>query len=331
MTHLQAIQTAAIVPSFNQVLKESGLNPLRRAALSELQINLGKLCNQACNHCHVDAGPKRTEIMTWHTAQKIIDWAENNQIRRVDVTGGAPEMNPNFRTLVDRFISMGAAVTSRCNLSILLEPGYKDLAGWYAQREIRLACSLPCYSRDNVDAQRGTGVFDRSIKALRLLNATGYGHSERLVLDLVYNPGGPFLPPDQSELEVEYKQRLQEDFGIVFNNLLTITNLPISRFAHFLDRSSQRESYQKLLVDNFNATTVEALMCRRLISVDWEGRIYDCDFNQMLKLPYAGGGNRYVWDLDPSATVGKPVAVGPHCFGCTAGAGSSCGGALNQT
>ena len=216
---MQAIETTAIGPSFNQVLKENGLEPIRREPLGELQVNLGKLCNQACNHCHVDAGPKRTEIMTWNTARKILEWAEKHHIQRVDITGGAPEMNPSFRPMVDRFIELRATVTSRCNLSILLEPGFTDLAVWYADRKVRLACSLPCYTRDNVDAQRGNGVFIKSIEALRRLNEVGYGRSEELVLDLVYNPGGAHLPPDQAELQKDYEERLSEDFGIVFNKL----------------------------------------------------------------------------------------------------------------
>lgn len=328
MTSMQALDTVTTGPTFNQILKKNGLKPLRRSALRELQINLGKLCNQACNHCHVDAGPKRTEIMSWSTAQRIIDWAEKFHIESVDITGGAPEMNPCFPTVVDRLLSLGASVTVRCNLTILLEPGYSYLPEWYSEREIRLACSLPCYTKDNVDTQRGNGVFTKSIQALRKLNELGYGQSDNLVLDLVYNPGGAFLPPNQSELEVHYKQRLSDEFGVAFNRLLTITNLPISRFAHFLKRSGQQESYQKLLVDSFNASTVEALMCRHLISVDWQGKIFDCDFNQMLKLPYAGSPKQYLWEVDLNEVSDRPIAVGAHCFGCTAGAGSSCGGAL---
>lgn len=328
MTSMQARYTVLTGPTFNQVLKKNGIKPLKRASLRELQINLGKLCNQACNHCHVDAGPKRPEIMSWHTAQRIIDWSAKSHIQSVDITGGAPEMNPCFRNLVDQLLCLGAEVTVRCNLTILLEPGYTDLPEWYADREIRLACSLPCYTKDNVDTQRGKGVFAKSIEALKKLNEAGYGHSGNLVLDLVYNPGGAFLPPAQSELEDDYKRRLSADFGIVFNRLLTITNLPISRFAHFLERNRQRESYQQLLVDNFNAGTVQGLMCRYLISVDWQGRIFDCDFNQMLELPYAGNHERYLWDLDSQDVLDNPIAVGAHCFGCTAGAGSSCSGAL---
>lgn len=322
------VQTRDTSVSFTQSLRMYGLGPLRRAPLRDLQINVGRLCNQACNHCHVDAGPKRTEIMTWETMQAIIDWAARARIGNVDITGGAPEINPNFRRLVDAFIAIGARVTSRCNLTVLLEPAQEDLAMWYAARRVRLVCSLPCYSRSNVDAQRGKGVFNKSITALRRLNAQGYGRDDMLLLDLVYNPSGATLPPPQANLEQDYKQRLLEDFGIRFNKLLTLTNLPINRFAHYLDSSGQRETYQKLLLDNFNPDTVTDLMCRHLLSVDWLGRVYDCDFNQMLDLPLAAGRPRYLWQIDADALVDKAISVGNHCFGCTAGSGSSCGGAL---
>lgn len=314
--------------SFAGYLAVHGADLLRRAPLSELQVNVGRLCNQACNHCHVDAGPKRKEIMTWETMERILGWARRARISKVDITGGAPEINPNFRHFVDGFLAIGATVTSRCNLTVLFEPDQEDLAAWYAERHIRLVCSLPCYSRKNVDAQRGRGVFDKSIQALKLLNTYGYGTHEALPLDLVYNPGGATLPPPQLMLEKDYKQRLFGDFGIRFNRLLTLANLPINRFAHYLDRTGQRESYQQLLVDNFNAETVPGLMCRHLLSVDWLARIYDCDFNQMLDLPLGAKPHRYLWDIDAESLEGSPIAVGAHCFGCTAGSGSSCGGAL---
>jgi radical SAM/Cys-rich protein len=315
-------------PSFGASLKRSGLNPLTRAPLSELQVNLGRLCNQACSHCHVDAGPKRTEIMTRATMVKILNWAKRSRVTQADITGGAPELNPNFRWFVDNMLALGASVTSRCNLTVLLEPGQEDLAQWYAQRGIRLVCSLPCYSRINVEAQRGLGVFDKSISALIKLNALGYGHDDRLILDLVYNPGDAFLPPPQAQLEADYRQRLGEDFGIEFTRLLTLANLPINRFAHHLERTGQLEDYMRLLEENFNPSTVPGLMCRHLISVDWLGRVYDCDFNQMLDLPLSGKSPRYLWDLQSDSLDETPIAVGAHCFGCTAGAGSSCGGAL---
>jgi radical SAM/Cys-rich protein len=314
--------------SFTGVLHAHGVASLRRAALSELQVNVGRLCNQACGHCHVDAGPKRTEIMAWKTMQRIVAWAAGAAIRKVDITGGAPELNPSFRRLVEAFVALGVNITSRCNLTVLLEPGQEDLAAWYAARHVRLVCSLPCYSRKNVDAQRGNGVFDKSIRALQLLNRHGYGNATDLLLDLVYNPGGATLPPPQAQLEQDYRRRLSEDFGIRFNNLLALTNLPINRFAHFLDRTGQRQAYQRLLVENFNAHTVPGLMCRHLLSVDWRGHVYDCDFNQMLDLPLGGGRQRYLWEIDAEGLRNRAIGVGAHCFGCTAGNGSSCGGAL---
>ncbi|MDH3689764.1 MAG: arsenosugar biosynthesis radical SAM protein ArsS [Gammaproteobacteria bacterium] len=315
-------------PRFAATLAKMGLGPLQRAALTQLQLNVGRLCNQACQHCHVDAGPKRTEIMTWDTIAKILEWAEQARIKQVDLTGGAPELNPHFRKLVDSFIQLRVSVTSRCNLTVLFEPHQEDLAAWYAERGVRLVCSLPCYSKSNVDAQRGNGVFAKSVRALRVLNSVGYGIDAMLPLELVYNPLGASLPPPQEALEAEYRRRLFDEFGIHFTRLLTLTNLPINRFSHFLDRIGQRQSYQQLLLDNFNLATVANLMCRHLISVDWQGRVYDCDFNQMLSIPMSGASPHYLWDIDVGALQGAPIAVGEHCFGCTAGSGSSCGGAL---
>ena len=313
---------------FNETLRQHNLFPLTRAGLSELQVNLGYLCNQACEHCHVEAGPKRTEMMTAQTMDKILAWAAHNDIRHADLTGGAPELIPGFRRFVDGLLELDIAVTSRCNLTVLFEPGQTDLAQWYAERKVRLVCSLPCYTAENVEAQRGKGVFGKSIKALNALNRHGYGRSSELVVDLVYNPIGPTLPPSQAGLERDYKVRLKDDFGIDFNNLLTIANLPINRFEHYLKRTGQLDSYQQLLVDNFNPATVEPLMCRHLLSVDWQGYLYDCDFNQMLKLPLAASGRKQLWEITRAQLENAPIALGKHCFGCTAGAGSSCGGAL---
>jgi len=314
---------------FDTCLDRYGLR-LARAPLQTLQVNVGKLCNQACHHCHVDAGPKRTEIMTWETMARVLDWVKRHEIRDVDITGGAPEANPHFRRFVDGFLALGASVTARCNLTVLLEPGQEDLAAWYAERNVRLVCSLPCYTRANVDAQRGRGVFDKSIEALRRLNAVGYGIQERLMLDLVYNPGGAFLPGPQAKLEADYRQHLHADFGIEFTHLLTLANLPINRFAHWLEREGKYEAYLRLLEERFNPETVAALMCRHLLSVDWRGYVYDCDFNQMLNLPLAGRAPRHLWDIEPSQLSDQPIATGHHCLGCTAGAGSSCGGALSD-
>ncbi len=315
-------------PTFDDALRGTGLGTLSRAPLRELQVNLGRLCNQACSHCHVDAGPKRTEIMQWETMSRILSWYAAAGLRRADITGGAPELNPNFRKFVDALLALGAQVNSRCNLTVLMEPGQEDLAAWYAERRVHMVCSLPCYSKQNVDEQRGDGVFNKSIEALRLLNRHGYGRDEDLHLDLVYNPGGAVLPPAQDQLESDYKTRLYDGFGIRFNRLLTLTNLPINRFAHYLRRTGQTRSYQQLLVENFNRDSVPNLMCRHVLSVDWLGRVYDCDFNQMLALPLGDHGPRQLWDIDPHTLEETPIAVDRHCFGCTAGAGSSCGGAL---
>lgn len=317
-----------IIHDFNQTLKQHNCVPLSRAKLVELQINIGYLCNQACEHCHVQAGPKRTEMMTWQTMEKILQWVEKNHVKAVDITGGAPEMIPGFRQFCDRFLEMGVTITSRCNITVQYEPGQLDLPQWYAERKIRLVCSLPCYSEKNVDQQRGKGVFGKSISGLQAFNTQGYGIDAELNLDLVYNPVGPYLPPAQQGLQQEYKSKLKEDFGIVFNNLLTITNLPIKRFEHYLSRTGQLESYQQLLVENFNPETVSPLMCRHLLSVDWQGDVYDCDFNQMLDLPLAATGRAKLWEVDAGNLENSPIAVAKHCFGCTAGAGSSCGGAL---
>ena len=317
-------------PHFKEVLNQHQLT-LSHQKPTELQINLGKLCNLACHHCHVDAGPKRTEIMTWETMQRILSWAERADIKRVDLTGGAPELNPHFRQFCDALLELEIEITSRCNITVLFEPHQEDLAQWYADRKVRLVCSLPCYTEDNVDAQRGKGVFDKSIKGLQLLNSLGYGTGEddALTLDLVYNPVGAFLPPQQQQLEQDYRDMLAKNFDICFTSLLAITNIPINRFAHALKRDGEIDQYQELLVNNFNPDNVEDLMCRSLINLDWEGRMFDCDFNQMLDIPFAGGESIYLWEVDIDQIDGANIATNRHCFGCTAGAGSSCGGTLS--
>ena len=314
-------------PHFHEVIAPH-VAALQHAKPTELQINLGKLCNLACHHCHVDAGPKRTEIMTWPVMEKILSWAKAANIERVDLTGGAPELNPDFRRFCDRLLDLGIEITSRCNITVLFEPNQEGLARWYAKRNIRLVCSLPCYTQNNVDAQRGKGVFDKSIAGLQLLNSLGYGLSKNKTLDLVYNPVGAFLPPDQSALEQDYRGMLKQNFDISFTSLLAITNIPINRFAHALHRDGEIDDYQELLVNNFNAQTLDGLMCRHTINLDWLGYVYDCDFNQMLELPMSGGNPRFLWDLSVESIEGKRVATNRHCFGCTAGAGSSCGGTL---
>ncbi len=326
-TLLPILKPGAVLPSFESVLRSHKVR-LARAALTTVQINVGKLCNQACQHCHVGAGPKRTEIMSAQTAQRLVELlAVTPEIKTVDITGGAPELNPNFRRLVSAARQLGQHVIDRCNLTVLFEPGQNDLAKFLARNEIEIVASLPCYTRENVDKQRGRGVFELSIAALRKLNDLGYGRDPKLALHLMFNPGGATLPPPQRALEAEYNLRLREDFGIVFNRLLALTNMPIQRFADFLRQTGRAEEYYKLLIDNFNAGTVEHLMCRSLISVSWDGKLYDCDFNQMMEMPSLGA--KTIWDVESfSIPVGQAISTADHCFGCTAGAGSSCGGTL---
>jgi radical SAM/Cys-rich protein len=307
--------------------------PLRHTKTEVLQLNVGKLCNLTCIHCHVNAGPKRKEIMTRGTIDRLIDWLAKTDVPTVDLTGGAPEMIPDFKYLVDRLKALTPArhIIDRCNLTILLEPGFEDYAEFLARHEIEIIASMPCYSPENVNAQRGEGVFDASIKALQLLNSLGYGRDPRLPLHLVYNPNGAFLPGPQKELEADYKRELNEHFGIVFNKLYTITNLPIARFASYLKNNNLLGDYMALLNDAFNPATVDGLMCRNTINVSWEGEVFDCDFNQMLKMQWPSLGGRdalHLWDVDPAQVENREILTGDHCFGCTAGAGSSCGGAL---
>jgi radical SAM/Cys-rich protein len=318
--------------NFEAVLQRHGLGPLRReTAPRTLQINVGKLCNQACHHCHVDAGPKRTEVMTTATAERVVELCANSgDVREVDLTGGAPELNPNFRFLVEESRRLNRSVMVRCNLTVLFEAGMEWLPKFYAHNQVDLICSLPCYSRENVEQQRGRGVFSKSIDALQWLNRLGYGRELRL--DLVYNPVGAFLPPAQQELEPRYRDELGRDFAIEFHRLLTITNMPINRFAHQLRQWGKFADYMGLLVNHFNPATVEGVMCRQLVSVGWDGRLYDCDFNQMLEMPLGGAGWNHaptIWEIDDLNTLrGAPIATASHCLGCTAGAGSSCGGSL---
>lgn len=319
---------SSAMSGFASVLQQHGFAPLARPAVSAVQINVGKVCNQACRHCHVDAGPKRTESMTEATAARVLSVLANTRaVETVDITGGAPELNPNFQRLVIESRSRGHRVIDRCNLTVLLEPGHEQLAGFLAGEGVEIIASLPCYTRENVDEQRGRGVFDKSIEALRLLNRLGYGISEHLPLHLIYNPVGASLPPPQDKLEADYKRRLWEDFGIRFHHLYTLTNMQISRFAAQLAREGKQDFYAALLASRFNARTVEHLMCRSLVSVSWDGRIFDCDFNQMLEL--AEPGRRTVWDISSFNELAPArISTADHCFGCTAGAGSSCGGAL---
>jgi radical SAM/Cys-rich protein len=296
-----------------------------------LQVNLGYRCNQSCSHCHVNAGPSRTETMDQATVALVPEVLMARGITTLDITGGAPELHPGFRELVRQARRLGVGVLDRCNLTILSEPGQEDLAQFLAGQRVTVVASLPCYSAANVDKQRGTGVFERSIAALRQLNGLGYGlEGSELELNLVYNPQGPRLPPPQTVLEADYKRELASQFGIRFNRLFTIVNMPIQRFAVVLDQHDQLESYQALLQASHNPANLEQVMCRSTISVDWQGQLYDCDFNQMLGLS-AGGPSpkRHLRDLLGDDPAGEPISVAAHCFGCTAGAGSSCGGSLS--
>jgi radical SAM/Cys-rich protein len=313
-------------PAFQPALAARGLE-LRRAATTTLQVNVGKLCNQACHHCHVEAGPKRTEIMPREVAARVVEVVAGNPgIATVDLTGGAPELNPHFRWLVDEIRRLGRHVIDRCNLTVLFEPGLEDLAVFLAERDVEIIASLPCYSERNVEEQRGHGVFARSIAALRRLNALGYGTGAARKLNLVYNPNGAFLPPPQATLEARYKDELAQHFGVTFDRLFTITNLPIARYADYLDAQGKYDAYMSLLVTHMNPAAVAGLMCRSLISVGWDGKLYDCDFNQMLELPLPAA--KTIFDLESTDLEGQPIATASHCFGCTAGAGSSCGGSL---
>ena len=316
--------------SFDQALADHGLPPLRANGIRILQVNLGKLCNQTCHHCHVDAGPTRTEIMKLETVENILTVLRDHpEIATVDITGGAPEMNPHFDYLVEQCRDLCRHVIDRCNLTVFFVKGKHHLPEFLARHQVEIIASLPCYSADNVDKQRGKGVFDRSILALQHLNSLGYGkEGTGLILNLVYNPLGPALPPSQEELETDYKEELGKQFGISFNQLFTITNMPISRFLEDLEANGQEESYLDLLQNNFNPTSANKVMCRNLLSVGWDGCLYDCDFNQMLELPLKSGLPRTIVEFQEYALGTREIVTRPHCFGCTAGAGSSCGGAL---
>jgi radical SAM/Cys-rich protein len=303
---------------------------LRRARPEILQVNVGKLCNLTCVHCHVNAGPKRKEIMTRQTIDRILDWLAKAEIPVVDLTGGAPEMIPDFRYFIEcvRAFEEPRHIIDRSNLTILLDPGYEDLPEFLARHKVEIIASMPCYTPENVNMQRGEGVFDGSIAALRRLNSLGYGRDSQLPLHLVYNPVGAFLPGPQADLEADYKRELKKHFGIVFNKLYTITNLPIARFAAYLRHNNKLEEYMELLINAFNPATIKGLMCRNTLSVGWRGEVYDCDFNQQLDMQWVNGRALYLWDVDSDKIDNREIMTGEHCFGCTAGAGSSCGGAI---
>jgi len=314
---------------FHEAAAAAGFWPLTPAAITTLQINVGKLCNQTCRHCHVDAGPDRREIMTRETMALCLDAVARSDIATVDITGGAPELNPNFRWLVERATDLGRHVMDRCNLTVLTTAGQADLAQFFARHRVEVVASLPHYRATSTDAQRGAGVYEKSIAALKRLNAAGYGDGQSgLRLVLVTNPVGAFLPPAQASLESDWKRELLRLHGVRFDALYCITNMPISRYLEWLVEAGQLEPYMEQLVSAFNPATVAGLMCRTTLSVGWDGRLFDCDFNQMLDLEVDAGAPRHIRDFDPDRLAGRPIVVGRHCFGCTAGAGSSCGGSI---
>jgi len=311
------------------LLAHSDFPAIARRHLDILQVNLGYKCNQRCLHCHVNAGPTRTEMMAADTLALIPKVLTARQIKTLDLTGGAPELHEQFRELVSAASALGVKVIDRCNLTILFEPGQDGLAEFLAAHKVEIVASLPCYSLENVDAQRGEGVFDKSIAGLQLLNSLGYGKAgSGLTLNLVYNPQGPSLPPNQQALEADYRRELMAHFGIEFNHLFALANMPIKRFGSTLVSKGQFAPYMDLLKTNYSAANLDSVMCRNLVSVDWLGNLYDCDFNQQLDLPVPGKENRHLRDLLNVDIAGSEIAIADHCFGCTAGQGSSCGGAL---
>lgn len=316
------------IPDFRHKLEAVGLFPLVPTSMEIFQVNLGKMCNQTCAHCHVDAGPDRKEIMTRATMQACLDALARTTIQTVDLTGGAPEMNPDFRWFVEQIKQLGRHVLVRCNLTIIVaNPKYRDLPEFYARHGVEVVSSLPFYDASRTDRQRGNGVFADSIEALHLLNAAGYGREgSGLVLNLVYNPAGAFLPPAQAALEREFKESLLKNHGVVFNQLFAITNMPISRYLDYLLRSGNYEKYMEKLVNAFNPAAAANVMCRNTISIGWDGRLYDCDFNQMLDLPVAKSAPQHVSEFNVERLDARRIVLGQHCYGCTAGAGSSCGG-----
>lgn len=308
------------------VLRAIG-RPLTARSIDTVQVNILLTCDLACRHCHVESSPKRAEQMDWPTMRLVLDAARRANARTLDITGGAPELHPRLRDFIAAARDGGFDVIVRTNLTILLEPDYDDFPAFYAANRVHLIASLPCYLESNVDKQRGLRVYEKSVEAIRRLNAVGYGIDPALPLDLVYNPGRPSLPPDQSALEADYRRELDARFGLRFRKLITITNMLIGRFLLDLRRDGKAEAYEALLRDSFNPATVERLMCRSQIHVGWDGKLHDCDFNYALGMGLERGA-RHIRDFDPSEMARRPIATGPHCYGCTAGHGSSCGGAL---
>ena len=314
---------------FHQKMAQAGLAPLYATGITVFQINVGKFCNQSCRHCHVDAGPEREEKMTREVARLCIDALAKTDIPTVDITGGAPELNPNFRWLVEQARALGRHVMDRCNLTVLELAPQTDLAEFLARNQVEVVASLPYFRPAQTDAQRGEGIFDKSIRGLQRLNQLGYGKpGSGLVLNLVHNPVGAFLPAKQEAIESRFRGELLKHYGVVFNHLYTITNMPISRFLAFLIESDNYESYMERLVNAFNPVAARGVMCRNTLSVGWDGLLYDCDFNQMLELPLSYGAPRHIRDFDPQRLHHRRIVTANHCYGCTAGAGSSCGGAV---
>ena len=325
---LELLASAKSCAPFHAVMEQAGLYPLCATGITVFQINVGKLCNQTCLHCHVDAGPDRTEKMTRETAELCMKALAKTDIPTVDITGGAPELNPNFRWLVEQSRALGRHVIDRCNLTVVLLPSQADLGEFLARHQVEVIASLPYFRPPQTDAQRGDGVFEKSIHALQMLNKLGYGvEGGPLTLNLVYNPVGAFLPPKQAAIEAQFKRELHKQHGITFNRLYTVTNMPISRFLDFLLESGNYESYMERLAGAFKPAAAAGVMCRYTLSVGWDGTLYDCDFNQMLDLPLGFDACRHIRDFEPAQLHTRRIVIGNHCYGCTAGAGSSCGGA----
>jgi radical SAM/Cys-rich protein len=323
----QLLEATPLPLRFDQALERQALSPLRPTGIEVLQLNVGKLCNQTCRHCHVDAGPDRREVMPPDVVEACLDALVASDIARLDITGGAPELHPQFREIVSRAREAGRHVMDRCNLTVLLTPQHADLPRFLASQQVEVIASLPSYNPRQTDAQRGSGVFEASLRALRLLNAVGYGRVPELRLNLVTNPTGAFLPANQASLTAEWKRHLKHRYDVDFHDLYTITNMPISRFLDYLLESGNYEAYMHRLVDAYNPSAATAVMCRNTLSVGWDGTLYDCDFNQMLDLPVSPEACRSIFDFALDELNRRPIVVGQHCFGCTAGAGSSCGGA----
>jgi radical SAM/Cys-rich protein len=313
---------------FDEALAGAGLEPIRAGAIDILQVNVGRRCNQTCHHCHVDAGPDRTEVMPREVLEAVLDFLAQHRIPKFDITGGAPELHPDFREIVERGAATGAHVMHRCNLTAILLPNYADIPALLARHRVEVIASLPYFQARETDAQRGDGVFEESIEGLRRLNALGYGSGDGRLLNLVANPVGTFLPGNQAALEAHWKRELKRRYDIGFDRLFTITNMPISRFLEFLEEKGRTIDYMTRLVNAFNPAAARGLMCINTLSVGWDGALYDCDFNQMLDLGVADGSPATIFGADPDRLAGRPIEVGAHCFGCTAGSGSSCGGAV---